>query len=267
MSNETYGQKGGDFDGNVNLPPTNLDQQHQQHHSHQQQHHTPMSSQDFCGIRVADVRQRHFGVTHNTNDANISAARDEFRQETGIENPSVIFMSEQTAREMQDFLEARSLSRFREWLNRDRPVNIISIPVLDQGDPTWQTAREMQDFLGAQALARMRERQRRDRPVDVASIPVMGMGTGDRTGFMLPQQRQAGRGALPGARGAQPHITGAGLLGSVRIERPRANQGQEQHQSQQVGQGRRRARGVVHEQEEVEYRNGRPASQGSRWGG
>lgn len=100
-----------------------------------------------------------------------------------------------------------------------------------------QTAREMEQHIRSQSTQRLRDRIARDRRVnmDIMSVPVLGRGDPGRPAQVL--QRQAGRGALPGARNAQPNRGWLGIMGRYRIERAGAGQGQGQQQGQRAIEG------------------------------
>lgn len=107
-----------------------------------------------------------------------------------------------------------------------------------------QTAREIQGTFGPRSVQNAWERMRRRRQVDIMSVPVMNLSDPARPA--QPQQRQAGRGALPGARNAQPNRAGVGLLGNYRVERPDAGRGQGQQQQRRIGPGSNRGGRSVH---------------------
>lgn len=76
--------------------------------------------------------------------------------------------------------------------------------------PRSQTARELHAALAPRSVQQERERRRRHRQVDIMSIPVMNLS--NPAGPTLPpQQRQAGRGALPSAHNMQDSRAGVGL--------------------------------------------------------
>lgn len=107
-----------------------------------------------------------------------------------------------------------------------------------------QTARELQGLFGPRSVQNERQRMRRRRQVDIMSVPVMNLADPARPA--QPQQRQAGRGVLPGARNAQPNRAGVGLLGNYRVERPGVARGQGQQQQQRIGPGSNRGGRSVH---------------------
>lgn len=256
--NEPYGQQGGSFGRGANAMPASLN--HHQHHLPQhlqyQQAYQPQQQQQqsfgtphsFGAALGADVGRRGFKEIRNATAANIAAALEEFRQETGIEDPVVQFMDRQTAREREQSLETEFPERSTRRANKSQEVDITSGPVTDA---SRRNAREVQGSSGSmrpesfpilefhnlssQTVRELREGLRSNRRLDIVSTPVMN--SADPTAPMLPPQRQAGRGALPGARDAQGNSAGVGLLGNHRVEKPDAARGRGQQQRQGASRG------------------------------
>lgn len=206
----------------MNAPPPVFNQQQQQ-----QQGQGQMMPQNFGGIPLAPVGERHFGMADNVNEDNVQELyRDYVRQTGDQQGGGALFMSSQSMQEMRQFFLGRSAQALRDRHNRNR-------------------ARE----------------------VDVMSIPVMGRS--DRPLPAQPQQQQAGRGALPGARNAQPNRPGAGMLGNYRVERPgeARGRGQQQQQQQRIGQRGRGGRPAAREEDELQDDAGSVAGRGTRKGG
>lgn len=152
---------------------------------------------------------------------------------------------------------AESVEHFKEETGIEDPYALLM---------SAQSAREMQQFFASQPKQRLRDRRNARRAaMDIMSVPVLG--SSDGPGPAQPQQRQAGRGAMVGARDAQPHRAGAGLLGNHRVERPGAARGQGQQHRQRTGRGGRGGRAEEREEDEPRDGAGAAAGQGSSRGG
>lgn len=286
---DQYGQQAGGSGSGANSAPDPSTHQHRHQNRHQQANQ-PQQPQQYQWSWVSHNSleiPRHFKMIHDPNPAEYATALEAFRQETGIENPVIRLTDRQTALEMQRAFErsrelvnrsqwvdsmpvpvtgmgdpsrrnarvlegiavTQSLERSGERMSGSEPVEDKYIPAMGSDDTSGQTARETQDLLEARSLQRFRERVNRSRPVDVRAIPVLGRG--DRPRHAQPhQQQQAGHGALPGARNAQPIRTGAGLLGNFRVEKPGAARGQRQQQRQRTERVGRGGRPVEREEDE-----------------
>lgn len=139
-------------------------------------------------------------------------------------------------------------------------------PVLPQGrlgDPVTPVD---QVFFGPRSVQNSWQRMKRRRQVDIMSVPVMNLSDPARPA-QPPQQRQAGRGALPGARDIQNSRAGVGLLGTHRVEKAGAAREQAQRQQQRPGSGAKGGRPSEREKGEPQHSTGSAARRSPRRGG
>lgn len=224
LNEQQYRQQAGGFGRDANASPDHLPQQQQNQQAHQAQ----QSQQPRLHWVPFDkwVIPRHLKMILDPSPANVAAALEEFRQETGIQNPDVCFADRETALEMQKAFErSRELvnrgqaadsmhvavpstgdqsrryprmmegtpvtqppDRSGERVNANQPVQFIRMPNMDPDDTSGQASRETQDSLEARSLQRFRERVNNSRPVDVMDIPVLGMGGMSRQSLLEMRQ-------------------------------------------------------------------------------
>lgn len=224
VHNEQYRQQAGGFGRDANASPDPLTQQQQNQQAYQPQQ--PQQYQRSWASSGAWVIPRHFKMTFDPSPANIAATLDEFRQETGIQNPVICIADRQTALEMQKSFErsselanrsqavdsmhvsvmsmgdpsrryprmmegtpvTQSLERSGERVNGTQPVQFMPMPEMDPDDTSGQTSRETQDLLEARSHQRFRETVNSSRPMDAMAVPVLGMG--EMSGQSLREMRQ-----------------------------------------------------------------------------
>lgn len=161
---------------------------------HQQQ--APLTTSDLVGIFVGGSGHP---AAHEPQAATAPQASENVKMEPGLESP------------------VSTVAGAAENIKKEPGLESLAVTVKSE-----QTARGIEMGLGqmagysAQAIQRAQAHLAARRPgqLNIVSVPVVGRG--DR-----PLQ-QAGRGALPGARNAQPNQPGSGVLGNSRVARPGA---------------------------------------------
>lgn len=184
---------------------------------HQQQ--APLTTSDLVGIFVGGSGHP---AAHEPQAATAPQASENVKMEPGLESP------------------VSTVAGAAGNIKKEPGLDSLAVTVKSE-----QTARGIEMGLGqmagysAQAIQRAQAHLAARRPgqLNIVSVPVVGRG--DR-----PLQ-QAGRGALPGARNAQPSQPGSGMLGNSRVARPgagRRGRGRRDPVGEDEERGRRGAR-------------------------
>lgn len=117
-------------------------------------------TQSFLGIQVADVGQMWLGTAPGAADEELGPLLSEFRELSGVQNAEAVFVSQDTARLMEQFVQVRAIDRLTEGSHRDdlTRLNIGALPVVGRGDVT-RPAQPIQGRAGPGLLPGARNRE------------------------------------------------------------------------------------------------------------